>query len=258
MDNASGACGAGHSADDRTGGRAPNAGSFGAHRGNLESGAATRYARRHPLPGIGDSFGELTVVGYVYGNAGGVSRLRVACTCGAEPHEVWDYNLRKGVSTRCNACAKLQAAHWRKNYWAYADIVPDDAHRRRLLNRISACIQRCQNPRSAEWKNYGARGIHVHEAWRDAGAGRRAFLAHLVTLAGWDDPALELDRERNGCGYEPGNLRFVTKRVNIKNRETVCALRHRIIELEARVRYLERGAAPQVHDPDAAGAADRS
>ena len=226
-----------------------NAGSFNQHAGNLAAGAATRFKRKHPLPGIGNRFGELSVVGIERVRFGACEQdvARVQCSCGAPPHIVHLSNLRKGASTRCNVCAKKKAGHWRKNYWAYADVCPDDAHRRRLLGRISACVQRCENPRNSMFEHYGKRGIRVHAAWVSS---RRAFLAYVVTLDGWDIPELELDRVDVDRGYEPGNLRFVSRSENLRNKRQVGTLQARILELEARVRYLERRLTEQVHDPD--------
>lgn len=212
---------------------APNAGSFSVNRRNKEAGAPTRFKRKHPVPSLGDRFSELTVVGYRIGNAGGIWQILVACSCGAAPHYVYQYNLFKGRSTRCNVCAKKQAGHWRKNFWAYADIVPEDTHRRRLLNRISACFNRCHNPKDRGFPNYGARGVFVCELWRK---NRRAFLAHLVSLDGWRDPSCEMDRINVDGGYEPGNLRFVSRKVNQGNRRQIKTMQQRIDELEARLR----------------------
>lgn len=215
-----------------------NTGSFNFNGGNMAAGEPTRFPRKHPLPGIGDRFGELTVTGYNLGPAGGPSALlTVQCSCGAEPHRVYDYNLRKGASTRCRVCAVKKAGHWRKNFWAYADIVPSDDHRRRLLNRISACINRCHNPKDRGFPNYGARGIFVYEPWR---TDRRAYLAYLVTLEGWDEADLELDRIDVDKGYQPGNLRFITHRENQGNRRKVRAMQDTIERLETENASLRR------------------
>lgn len=97
------------------------------------------------------------------------------------------------------------------------------------------------------YEHYGARGIRIYAAWL---ADRRAFLAHLVTLDGWDVPSLELDRIDVNKGYEPGNLRFVSRSENLRNKRQVGVMQARILELEARVRYLECRLAESVHDPD--------
>jgi hypothetical protein len=72
---------------------------------------------------------------------------------------------------------------------------------------------------------------------------RRAYLAYLITLPGWDDPSLELDRVDVDKGYERGNLRFITKRENRNNQRSVRELQQRVDELEARLRHLTGGTA---------------
>lgn len=226
---ASGAAAPGGEGDNRRRRREPNAGSFGLNRANLDAGAGTRFERKHALPSVGDRFGELTVIGFNHGPAGGILTIQVQCSCGAAPHRVFDYNLRNGKSTRCRLCASKQAGFWRKRFHGYADIVPDEAHRVRLLNRISACFNRCTNPNDAGFHSYGARGIGICAAWV---ADRKEFLRYLVSLDGWDRPKLELDRIDVDRGYEPGNLRFVSKRVNQGNRRKVRVMQARIDELE--------------------------
>ena len=219
-----------------------NAGSFNQNRANLDAGRATRFVRKHPDPCAGDRFGELTVLGVERRLQGAcrIAMVKVQCACGAEPHFVFAYNLRKGASTRCNSCAKKAAGHWRKNFWAYAHICPDDAHRRRLLNRISAANTRCHSPTAKQYEAYGGRGIVVYAPWRKD---RGAFLAHLLTLDGWDVPANDIDRMDVNRGYEPGNLRFIPMGENRgSNKRTVRAMQQRIFELEARIRHLEQRA----------------
>src|SRR6516162_589273 len=100
-------------------------------------GGAKPTRRKYPVPGIGSRFGELTVTGYELGSKGGLRFIIIQCSCGAPEHPVICENLRTGKSKRCNTCAKKAAGHWAKKYHGYADICPDDSHRRRLLGRIS-------------------------------------------------------------------------------------------------------------------------
>lgn len=246
MGDARGSDSKGSSAGNRPGWRKddPDASDF--YRRFLEGGERTRFKRKHPLPRVGDRFGELTVVAVELGDAGGLARVVVQCSCGAAPHSAHVSNLRAGKSTRCNRCAKKASARGVKRYWKYADVVPDDEHRRRLLNRIAACLGRCHRETDPVYANYGGRGIAVYEPWRND---RRSFLAYLVTLEGWDRPELELDRENVDRGYEPGNLRFITKRENRANRRSIQDLQRRVDELERRLRHCECGASTQIHDP---------
>jgi hypothetical protein len=98
-------------------------------------------SRKYPEPNAGDRFGFLTVIGVERIKIGACMQnsVRVQCDCGAEPHLVADYNLRNGKSTRCPVCARKSAGFWRKDFYKYASVCPDDDHRRRLLNRLSAC-----------------------------------------------------------------------------------------------------------------------
>lgn len=222
-----------------------NAGSFSVNGANLAAGIPSRFKPKYPDPSPGDRFGELTVLGMEVQVRGAcpTKMARVQCSCEAPPHLVYTYNLRKGTSTRCNLCAKKQSGYWRKKFHGYADIVPSEHHRVRLLNRISACISRCHNPKDRGFPNYGGRGVFVFATWRES---RKEFLQHLVTLKGWDQAHLELDRIDVDKGYEPGNIRFVSHAVNQGNRRKVRAMQERIIELEqenARLRSALSGAA---------------
>ena len=208
---------------------------------------ATGARRKHVVPSTGDRFGSLTVTGYLVSDDGGLRRIVVQCDCGRPEHDVDCANLRSGRSTRCAKCARPAGTRTRKRWWGYADVCPDDEHRMRLLNRISAIVQRCHNPKSRGWRDYGGRGIKAHEAWR---SDRRSFLAYLLTLDGWDTPELELDRIDNDRGYEPGNLRFVSRARNAANKRSVRTLSARIRELETRVRSCTCGAAQSIHDRD--------
>ena len=123
--------------------------------------------------------------------------------------------------------------------------MPDDEHRSRLLNRLSAAIGRCHNERNKAYANYGGRGIKVHDAWR---ADRSTFLHYIGTILGWDNPNLDMDRIDCNGNYEPGNLRFISRSENNFNKRSVQEMQRRIDELERRLRHCKCGAAHEVHD----------
>lgn len=219
-----------------------NPGPSGQFERFVDGGRATRFKRKHALPSPGDRFGELTCLGH-----DGDRTITVRCSCGARPHTVDFYNLLRGASTRCPACAKESSGATRKLFFKYAKWIPDDEHRRRLLNRLSAAIGRCHRPRDPAFRNYGGRGISVFQEWRED---RSKFCRFITTVPGWDNPSLEMDRIDVDGGYAPGNIRFVTKRENILNRRTVRDLQRRVADLEARLRHCTCGAPEQVHDCD--------
>lgn len=88
-------------------------------------------------------------------------------------------------------------------------------HRVRLRVKVRHAILRCTRPAHPGYGNYGGRGICVCEQWLGDPV---EFVLYLATLPGWDDPSLMLDREDNDGHYEPGNLRFVTRRESQANR----------------------------------------
>ena len=186
-----------------------------------------------PFP-VGYTQGELTIVEWRRSASG--YNPYVECSCGNR-QMVHRSNFVSGKSTRCNFCAKKASGATAKKYRGYAAIVPDDYHRERLLNRISSCIQRCENDRNNQYKNYGARGIRVCKAWLDD---RKEFLRYLTTLEGWDVAHHELDRIDNNKGYEPGNLRFCSKADNIRNRRTVKQLQKEVTDLRRALRRAEK------------------
>ena len=113
---------------------------------------------------------------------------------------------------------------------------PDDAHRRRLMNRLSACKARCHSPTNQGYANYGGRGIRLYAPWH---TDKAAWLRYVMTLDGWDKPELDLDRIDVNKGYEPDNLRFVTRAENQRNRRSMQNMQRLVDELKAEVAELK-------------------
>lgn len=185
----------------------------------VETGNATGrmlYARR---PLVGSVFGPLTVVRSDAGNNGTAD---CTCACGSS-RTIAVRQLWRGQSLRCKQCAALAQAQRQQRD---ADIIPDPELRRAWAARYKTLVRRCLDPADPAFCNYGARGITVFDQWvRD----RRAFFQHATTLPRWDEPGLDLDRAYNDQGYEPGNLRLVTRVVNANNKRN-----NRIVEFRGR------------------------
>lgn len=71
---------------------------------------------------------------------------------------------------------------------------------------------RCLDTTSPAWSSYGGRGITMHEGWIHNPA---AFIAHIGKRP---SPRHELDRKDNDRGYEPGNVRWVLRPKQSRNR----------------------------------------
>lgn len=126
------------------------------------------------------------------------------CDCGVEK-AVLGCSLAKGASKSCG--------HERRSRW----IGQPSLNRKHGMTGTPTCNvwygvkDRCLNPESVHFKNYGGRGIRLHPPWADcihafiAGVGEKPSKFH------------QLDRIDNDRGYEPGNVRWVLPEVNMRN-----------------------------------------
>ena len=101
---------------------------------------------------------------------------------------------------RCNSCAsKLRAKkHGMRNH--------------PLNNTINNMIQRCENPKTGFYSDYGGRGIKVCEEWRHD---REAFFKWALAN-GWEED-LSIDRIDVDKDYSPSNCRFTTQSIQAQN-----------------------------------------
>lgn len=77
-------------------------------------------------------------------------------------------------------------------------------------------IDRCLNPDSIHYKNYGARGITVCQEWVDD---PEAFVRYMGPRP---SDLHSVDRIENDKGYEPGNVKWSTRiEQNLNRRGTI-------------------------------------
>jgi len=82
-----------------------------------------------------------------------------------------------------------------------------------LYERWDIMIDRCTNPKNIGYNTYGGRGVRVCDEWaNDYTAFRDWAISH-----GWDR-SLQIDRIDTNGNYEPENCRFVTSKVNNRNK----------------------------------------
>lgn len=75
--------------------------------------------------------------------------------------------------------------------------------------------QRCLNANNKGFKNYGGRGIKVCDEWKNS---FQAFYDYVSKLPHFGEKGYSLDRINNDGNYEPGNVRWATRKEQSNNR----------------------------------------
>lgn len=121
------------------------------------------------------------------------------CSCGTE-RNVFAVSLRKGISLSCG-CAKRESG---------------ENHSSHPLHLVwYNMMERCHNPRARSYSIYGGRGIKVHDSWHDWPTFRDELTKEIGPKPGRFHT---LDRIRVDENYQPGNVRWATRKEQSMNR----------------------------------------
>lgn len=156
---------------------------------------------------IGDVFGEWTVIGDVFhvGKPRKRRKVRCRCSCGVE-RDVFYGSLVRGKTSMCTSCgSKIGRIHC---------IGASEKHGCSGTKEYRAWIK--MQSRCKEDDNYIRRGIFVCDEWCGDGGFER-FFDHIGPAP---SDELSVDRIDNDRGYEPGNVRWATRKVQLRNKST--------------------------------------
>lgn len=170
----------------------------------------------------GQTFGRLTVLRYAEKRKSGHYWV-CRCECGEETTTLGS-NLRSGHAKSCGCVQKEKAAAQatvmgRANRTHGAIDTPEYVAWRNMRRR-------CLDEDDASYAHYGERGITVCDRWLDF----ENFIADMGPKPGKE---YTLDRIDVNKGYEPGNCRWTTQKVQQRNRRW-----HRLLEYKGETKCM--------------------
>lgn len=147
---------------------------------------------------VGKRFGRLVV-----------TRL----SCKKQRHLHWHAKCDCGKEVEVSG-AKLRYGHTLSCGCLQADLVSARAthgmSKSRTYQIFKRMWQRCTNPNTIGWENYGGRGITVCERWRK-------FENFLLDMGECPDN-LTIERVNNDAGYSPDNCKWATRLEQAQNK----------------------------------------
>jgi hypothetical protein len=157
-----------------------------------------KYIPPRHLHKIGTKINNITILDFFIES--GQLKIHYRCDCG---------NISKckfhALSTSCKQCYYKRAG---------------DGGRTHGLTRSPEYIcwdsmtQRCFNPRSKPFRNYGGRGITVCERW----TGRDGFINFLNDMGKRPGLKYSIERINNNGNYEPSNCKWATQKEQLANK----------------------------------------
>lgn len=151
---------------------------------------------------LGGEFGLLSVLHFAYVK-NGCGWWTCVCDCGTEK-TVKGSSL---VSGHTKSCGCLSPDLARSRQPAYTHRMVETRQYRVWSNMLN----RCRNPRSEDFANYGGRGVTVCARWE-------SFEAFWEDMKPTYDPARTLHRVKNDVGYCKENCVWETWKVQNRNR----------------------------------------
>ncbi len=143
---------------------------------------------------------------------------RLLCDCGNEYTSPL-ISLRGGKSHQTLSCGCLNDEHRRDRVKAGICVRKaggSRVHEHPLYSTWRGMNTRCSNPNAINWKYYGGRGIRVCDRWLNSFTDFATDIENEIGPK--PTPSHSIDRIDNDGNYEPGNVRWATKKEQSMNR----------------------------------------
>ena len=145
-------------------------------------------------------FGRLTALVKEGRNHRNYALWRCRCDCGNEKHVAYA-ELKKGTTKSCGCLHVERMTNLNRSHGM--------SHSKEYVSWVKA-KDRCFNEKHVAFAKYGGAGIVMCEEWRNS---FEAFYAYV----GRCPRGYTLDRIDNSKGYEPGNVRWASKKLQAQN-----------------------------------------
>ena len=157
----------------------------------------------------GDKYGRWAVIGEAEPKG---SRRHFCCVCDCGNERIVEMaSLIHGRTKSCGCLRKDVATILKtKHKQRYT----------RLYKTWANMRQRCSNPNTNSYQNYGGRGIAVCDEWKD-----------FANFYAWATPNgysgdLSIERVNNDGNYEPSNCKWITLKAQARNRRNNHLITH--------------------------------
>lgn len=138
-----------------------------------------------------------------------IRRAEFKCNCGNPVTALIGSVVAKNV-TRCRECFRYRMSLASTKHGHAKKETESKAHR-----AWRSMLQRCYNPNTERYPNYGGRGIYVVDFWRDS---FESFLIWWQLQDLCNDTSASIDRIGNNSGYSPDNCRLIPIQAQAKNK----------------------------------------
>jgi len=156
-------------------------------------------------PKIGEVYNYFKVDGEIFTDENGVRKVKCICKCG----EIRYPSVRQLCKNEYKSCGCYNLEQCKIRATKH------NLSRTKLYKVYHSIKGRCQNPDDQQYLRYGKRGIKICKEWDN-----NFEIFYQWSMDNGYQEGLTIDRKDNNGDYCPENCRFVTQKINSRNRRS--------------------------------------